>query len=50
MRLGVYFRTNYSQRIGPEHGSADSDDIEADLQELFLAVGQAARSVQILLL
>lgn len=30
--------------IDPELGSADSGDIEADLPELFLAVGQAAES------
>ena len=30
--------------IDPELGSADSGDIEADLPELFLAVGQAAKS------
>lgn len=35
---------NLGLSIDPELGSADSGDIEADLPELFLAVGQAAES------
>lgn len=34
--------TEYSLDIEPEQGSADSGDLEADLAELFVAVGEAA--------
>jgi hypothetical protein len=30
--------------IDPEHGSADSGDLEADLGELFVAIGEAAKA------
>ena len=39
-----YGEFELSLNIDPELGSADSGDLEADLPELFLAVGEAAKS------